>query len=145
MIDRACAPAAIRLRCGRSSIASGPTGIKRQIIVFDAAGLDAESRFWVGVLGGSVVAEDDWHIVVAADGVWRIGKHLGGVSIPRWGSIQCQACPAVIRSKRSVGCQCSKLDTAIIAPCNRATAGIVQKCADPSRPVTALDRCFSRS
>jgi predicted enzyme related to lactoylglutathione lyase len=50
--------------------------INRQIIVFDAADLDAESSFWAGVLGGKVVAEDDWHSVVDADGQWRIGVQL---------------------------------------------------------------------
>ena len=34
--------------------------IKRQIIVFDAADLAAESAFWAGLLGGTVVADDDW-------------------------------------------------------------------------------------
>lgn len=50
--------------------------IERQIVVFDAADLDAESSFWAGVLGGRVVAEDDWHSVVDADGVWTMGIQL---------------------------------------------------------------------
>jgi catechol 2,3-dioxygenase-like lactoylglutathione lyase family enzyme len=50
--------------------------INRQIVVFDAADLDAESAFWAGVLGGRVVAEDTWHSVVDADGVWRLGIQL---------------------------------------------------------------------
>ncbi|CAN5305062.1 hypothetical protein BH24ACT9_BH24ACT9_15290 [soil metagenome] len=33
--------------------------IARQIIVFDAADLNAESSFWAGLLGGTVDAEDD--------------------------------------------------------------------------------------
>ncbi len=50
--------------------------IVREIIVFDAADLGAESAFWAGMLGGRVVAEDDWHSVIDADGRWRIGVQL---------------------------------------------------------------------
>ena len=50
--------------------------IVRQIIVFDAADLSTESAFWAGMLGGRVVAEDDWHSVIDADGQWRIGVQL---------------------------------------------------------------------
>jgi predicted enzyme related to lactoylglutathione lyase len=35
--------------------------IFRTIIVLDAADLNAVSTFWVGLLGGTVVTEDDWH------------------------------------------------------------------------------------
>jgi catechol 2,3-dioxygenase-like lactoylglutathione lyase family enzyme len=50
--------------------------IVRQILVFDAADLATESAFWAGMLGGRVVAEDDWHSVIDADGQWRIGVQL---------------------------------------------------------------------
>ena len=50
--------------------------IVRQIIVFDAADLATESAFWAGMLGGRVVADDDWHSVIDADGQWRIGVQL---------------------------------------------------------------------
>jgi catechol 2,3-dioxygenase-like lactoylglutathione lyase family enzyme len=50
--------------------------IARQITVFDAADLDAESAFWAGVLGGRVVADEDWHSVVDAEGEWRTGVQL---------------------------------------------------------------------
>ena len=56
--------------------------IARQIVVFDAADLAAESAFWAGVLGGRVVAEDDWHSVVDASGQWRIGVQLAPDHIP---------------------------------------------------------------
>ena len=56
--------------------------IARQIIVLDAADLAAESAFWAGVLGGRVVADDDWHSVVDADGQWRIGVQLAPDHIP---------------------------------------------------------------
>ena len=50
--------------------------IMRQVVVFDASDLAAESAFWAGVLGGVVVAEADWHSVVDAAGKWRIGVQL---------------------------------------------------------------------
>jgi len=56
--------------------------IARQIVVFDAADLAAESSFWAGVLGGHVVPDDDWHSVVDADGEWRIGVQLAPNHIP---------------------------------------------------------------
>ncbi len=57
--------------------------IKRQIIVFDAADLAAESTFWAGLLGGTVVADDDdgWHSVVV-DGEWRLGIQLAPNHVP---------------------------------------------------------------
>jgi len=56
--------------------------IDRQIIVFDAADLHAESSFWAAVLDGRVVAEDDWHSVVDANGVWRMGIQLAPNHVP---------------------------------------------------------------
>ena len=44
----------------------------RQVIVFDAADLHAESAFWAGILGGHVFEDDDWHSVIDAAGEWRI-------------------------------------------------------------------------
>jgi hypothetical protein len=59
--------------------------ITRQIVVFDAADLSAESTFWAGVLGGHVDAEDDWHSVSDSEGVWRIGVQLApGHVAPDW-------------------------------------------------------------
>ncbi len=58
--------------------------IHRQVIVFDAADLDAESAFWAGVLGGRVIPDDDdgWHSVLDADGQWRIGIQRAPDHIP---------------------------------------------------------------
>jgi len=58
--------------------------ITRQVIVFDAADLAAESSFWAGVLGGRVIADDDdgWHSVLDADGQWRIGVQLAPNHVP---------------------------------------------------------------
>lgn len=49
--------------------------ISRQVVVFDAADLDAESEFWAKLLGGTVVADDDWHNVLV-DGEWRLSVQL---------------------------------------------------------------------
>jgi catechol 2,3-dioxygenase-like lactoylglutathione lyase family enzyme len=49
--------------------------INHRVVVFDAVELDAESRFWAGVLGGTVEAEDDWHMVLV-DGKPRVGVQL---------------------------------------------------------------------
>ena len=44
----------------------------RRITVFDASDIDAESRFWAGLLEGDVHRDDDWHSVVV-DGEWVMG------------------------------------------------------------------------
>lgn len=46
--------------------------INRQIVVFDAADITAESAFWAALLVGTVDAEDDWHII-SVDGEPRLG------------------------------------------------------------------------
>lgn len=56
--------------------------INRQVIVFDAADLDAESSFWAGVLGGRVVKDDDWHSVLDASGEWCMGIQFAPNHIP---------------------------------------------------------------
>ena len=55
--------------------------IKRQIIVFDAADLVAESSFWAGLLGGTVDEDDDWHSVLV-DGKWVLGVQLAPNHVP---------------------------------------------------------------
>jgi catechol 2,3-dioxygenase-like lactoylglutathione lyase family enzyme len=55
--------------------------ITHQVVVFDAADLAAESSFWVGVLRGTVDAEDDWHMVLV-DGQPRIGVQLAPNHVP---------------------------------------------------------------
>jgi len=49
--------------------------INHRVVVFDAAELEPESRFWAGLLGGTVDAEDDWHMVVV-DGAPVVGVQL---------------------------------------------------------------------
>jgi catechol 2,3-dioxygenase-like lactoylglutathione lyase family enzyme len=55
--------------------------IDHQVVVFDAADLEAESSFWAAVLDGSVDAEDDWHMVMV-DGAPRVGVQLAPNHIP---------------------------------------------------------------
>src|SRR5205809_6961168 len=55
--------------------------INHQVVVFDAADLAAESRFWAGVLDGTVDAEDDRHMVMV-DGAPRIGVQLKPHHVP---------------------------------------------------------------
>jgi catechol 2,3-dioxygenase-like lactoylglutathione lyase family enzyme len=58
--------------------------IKRQIVVFDTADLDTESRFWSELLGGTVDAEDDWHTVLVG-GEPRLGFQLAPNHVrPDW-------------------------------------------------------------
>ena len=56
--------------------------MQRRVIVFDAADLTTESAFWAGVLGGVVVADDDWHSVVNAQGEWLVGVQLAPDHVP---------------------------------------------------------------
>ncbi len=55
--------------------------ITRQVVVFDAADLAAESTFWAGVLDGTVDAEDDWHRVMV-DGESRVAVQLAPNHVP---------------------------------------------------------------
>jgi predicted enzyme related to lactoylglutathione lyase len=58
--------------------------INRQVVVFDAADLEAESTFWAGVLDGTVDAEDDWHMVMVDDEP-RVGVQLAPNHVaPDW-------------------------------------------------------------
>jgi hypothetical protein len=54
----------------------------RQVIVFDAADLDAESTFWAGIFGGYVFGDDRFHCVIDADGEWRLGVQLAPTHVP---------------------------------------------------------------
>jgi Glyoxalase-like domain len=54
----------------------------RNVIVFDAVDLQAESAFWAGILGGHVFEEEAWHSVIDAAGEWRIGVQLAPDHVP---------------------------------------------------------------
>lgn len=55
--------------------------INHQVVVFDAADLSAESSFWAGLVGGTVDAEDDWHMVLV-EGKPRVGVQLAPNHVP---------------------------------------------------------------
>ena len=58
--------------------------INHQVVVFDAADLEAESSFWAGVLDGIVDVDDDWHMVFV-DGAPRVGVQLAPDHVaPDW-------------------------------------------------------------
>ena len=58
--------------------------IAHQVVVFDAADLTSESSFWAGLLGGTIDAEDDWHMV-SVDGEPRVGVQLAPDHVaPDW-------------------------------------------------------------
>src|SRR3954453_19072105 len=58
--------------------------ITREIIVFDAADLDAVSGFWAALVGGRVEKEDDWP-TVSLDGAPRYGVQLAPDHVqPDW-------------------------------------------------------------
>jgi len=52
---------------------NGAVKINLQVVVFDAADLNAESTFWARLLGGTVDAEDDWHMVLV-NGEPKVGS-----------------------------------------------------------------------
>ena len=54
--------------------------INHQVVVFDAADLEAESSFWAGVLSG-IVDDVDWHMVIV-DGASRVGVQLAPNHVP---------------------------------------------------------------
>ena len=55
--------------------------IELQLIVIDAADLNAESSFWAELLDGVVDAEDDWH-TLTVDGQRVIGFQLAPNHVP---------------------------------------------------------------
>lgn len=57
----------------------------RQVVVFDATDLRAESTFWAGMLDGRVFEDATWHSVVDATGEWRVGVQLApDLAPPEW-------------------------------------------------------------
>jgi len=55
----------------------------RQVVVFDAADVEEESTFWAALLGGHVVEDDpDFHCVLDAEGLWRLGVQRAPVHVP---------------------------------------------------------------
>jgi hypothetical protein len=54
----------------------------RQVVVFDAADLDTESRFWAGIFGAEVFGDDQFHCVISASGEWYVGVQLAPDHVP---------------------------------------------------------------
>ena len=42
----------------------------RQVVVFDAADVEAESMFWAGIFDGSVFGDESFRCVLDASGEW---------------------------------------------------------------------------
>ena len=55
--------------------------MRRRVVVFDAVDVAAESRFWAGVLGGQVHADEHWHSVLV-DGEWVLGVQAAPDHVP---------------------------------------------------------------
>jgi predicted enzyme related to lactoylglutathione lyase len=55
--------------------------VNLQVVVFDAADLNAEGTFWARLLGGTVDAEDDWHMVLV-NGEPKVGVQLAPDHVP---------------------------------------------------------------
>lgn len=55
--------------------------ITRQILVFDAPDLAAESSFWAALLGGTVDSDDDWHSI-QVDGQPRLAVQFAPDHVP---------------------------------------------------------------
>ncbi len=58
--------------------------LNQQVLVFDASDLGSESKFWSGVLGGTVNVYDRWHMVFV-DGKPVLGIQLAPDHVqPDW-------------------------------------------------------------
>lgn len=56
--------------------------IVRQVTVFDAADVDAESAFWAGMVEGHVFGDEQFRCVIDAVGDWRIGVQHAPDNVP---------------------------------------------------------------
>ena len=50
--------------------------ILRKTVVFDAADIGAEARFWAAVLNGEVIGDYQWQVVRTSDGATPVGIQL---------------------------------------------------------------------
>src|SRR3979490_2242204 len=76
--------AAMALPRGRGARKYDGMRVLKQIVAFDAADLTAESTFWAALLGGTVDAEDNWHMIYV-DGEPRLGVQLAPNHVqPDW-------------------------------------------------------------
>ncbi len=56
--------------------------IVRQVVVFDAADLSAESGFWAGMLGGRVLGDDQFQCVFDTEDRWVVGVQYAPNHVP---------------------------------------------------------------
>jgi hypothetical protein len=56
--------------------------VVRQVVVFDAVDVEAESAFWAGLLGGHVFRDDDFHCVIDSSGAWHVGVQRAPDHVP---------------------------------------------------------------
>lgn len=56
-------------RCDTQTRREAPVKISRRVVVFDARDIDAQSKFWAGLLSGEVHPDEDWYSIVV-DGEW---------------------------------------------------------------------------
>ncbi len=54
----------------------------RQVVVFDAADVDSESRFWAGIFNGHVFGDEQFQCVISASGEWRVGVQRAPDHVP---------------------------------------------------------------
>lgn len=54
----------------------------RNVVVFDASDLHAESAFWAGMLDGHVFEDETFHSIIDAAGEWRMGVQLAPEHVP---------------------------------------------------------------
>ena len=67
----------------RTSVCYVPAmDIVRHVVVFDAADLDAESKFWAGMFRGHVFGDDMFHCIIDSSGEWRVGVQSAPDHVP---------------------------------------------------------------
>jgi hypothetical protein len=121
----------------------------RQVIVFDAAELQAESAFWAALLGGHVFEDDKFHSVIDAAGEWRIGVQLAPNLFRPTGRVEapnnkctstCTSKTRELRMKRPLDSvpDCSKQDPISMPPkatrCTPTPPGIPSASGGDNRP-----------
>jgi hypothetical protein len=107
----------------------------RQVIVFDAADLDAESTFWAGMFGGIVVGDDSFHCVITASGEWPVGVQLSPKHVPPdWpdGAPQQVHLDLHVEDPRAAHQQAIELGASLLQPGDFDSAEGHQVYADPA-------------
>lgn len=56
--------------------------LMRQVVVFDASDIAAESEFWAGMFDGRVFKDDTFHSVIDGEGRWVMGVQLAPSHVP---------------------------------------------------------------